>query len=46
MNNGRLMSMLVGGDEQGRTLEWLLGLQIHIGPPMKIQFKNLLFKNL
>ena len=40
------MSGLVDEDEQGRALEGLLGLQIHVGPPMKLQFKNLLFKKL
>ncbi|GEM_PF-182136 len=44
--NGHVMSGLVDEDEQGRTMEGLLGLQIHVGPPMKIQFRNLLFKKL
>jgi len=44
--NGHVMSGLLDEDEQGRTLEGLLGLQIHVGPPMKVQFKNLLFKKL
>lgn len=42
--NGRLMSALVDDDEQGRALEGLLGLQIHAGPPMRIEFRNILFK--
>ena len=44
--NGHVMSALVDEQEQGRALEGLLGLQIHVGPPMKIQFRNLLFKTL
>src|SRR5262245_20693123 len=44
--NGHVMSALVDEDEQGRALEGLLGLQIHVGPPMKLQFRNLLFKRL
>jgi hypothetical protein len=46
MNNGHVMSMLVDEDEQSRALEELPGRQIHVGPPMKIQFKNLLLKKL
>ena len=44
--NGRVMSALVDEDEQGRALEGWLGLQIHAGPPMRIEFKNLWFKPL
>ena len=40
------MSTLVDEHEQGRAIEGLLALQIHVGPPMKLQFKNLLFKKL
>jgi len=44
--NGHVMSGLIDQDERGRATEGLLGLQIHVGEPMKIQFKNLLFKKL
>jgi hypothetical protein len=44
--NGHVMSGLIDEDEQGRALEGLLGLQIHMGPPMKVQFRNLLYKPL
>lgn len=44
--NGRVMSMLLDEDEQGRALEGLLGLQIHAGQPMRIEFKNAWFKPL
>lgn len=40
------MSGLVNEDEQGRAMEGVLGLQIHTGPPMTLQFRNLLFKKL
>ena len=36
----------LNADEQGRALDGLLALQIHVGQPMKMQFKNLLFKKL
>jgi putative heme-binding domain-containing protein len=44
--NGRVLSALVDEDEQGRASEGLLGLQIHAGPPMRIEFKNVRFKPL
>jgi putative heme-binding domain-containing protein len=44
--NGRVMSALIDEDEQGRAAEGLLGLQIHAGPPMRIEFRNLRFKPL
>lgn len=33
-------------DEKGRKLEGVLGMQVHVGPPMKIQFKDILLKRL
>lgn len=42
--NGRTMSAIVDEDEQGRAMDGLLGLQIHTGPPMKIEFRNVLFR--
>ena len=44
--NGRMMSGLVDDDEPGRAVEGLLGLQIHTGPPMRIEFRNIRFKDL
>ena len=44
--NGHVMSALVDEDEQGRAMEGVLGRQIHTGPPMKIEFRNLLMKKL
>jgi putative heme-binding domain-containing protein len=44
--NGRLMSAVIDEDEQGRALEGSLGLQIHSGQPMRIEFKNVWFKPL
>jgi 3-keto-disaccharide hydrolase len=44
--NGRVMSALIDEDEQGRALEGLLGLQIHSGQPMRIEFRNAWFKPL
>jgi hypothetical protein len=33
-------------DEKGRKLEGIMGMQVHVGPPMKIQFKDLFLKRL
>jgi hypothetical protein len=46
MVNGRVMSAVVDEDERGRAMEGLLGLQLHTGAPMKIEFKNLWYRKL
>jgi len=33
-------------DEKGRKLEGVLALQVHVGPAMKIQYKDIFLKNL
>ena len=33
-------------DPNGRALEGLIALQIHAGPPMLVEFKDILLKNL
>lgn len=44
--NGQLMSMVIDDDTANRALEGLLGIQIHVGPPMKIEVRNVWLKNL
>ena len=44
--NGRLMSMLIDDDAVNRKMEGLIGIQIHRGPPMKIEVRNIRIKNL
>lgn len=44
--NGHVMSMLVDDDPKNRALTGLLGFQIHTGPPMKIEFRNVYLKKL
>lgn len=44
--NGHVTAMLVDDDVKGRALKGLLGFQIHVGPPMKIEFKNIFLKTL
>jgi hypothetical protein len=33
-------------DTQGRKLEGVLGMQVHVGPPMKIRFRDMYLKDL
>lgn len=44
--NGRVMSMLVDDDTSGRKMSGLIGIQVHKGPPMKIEVRNIRIKNL
>jgi hypothetical protein len=44
--NGQLSSVVIDDDEKGRKLEGLIGFQIHVGPPMKVEFRNIYLKNL
>jgi hypothetical protein len=44
--NGRVMSMLIDDDQAGRKMDGLIGIQVHRGPPMKIEVKNIRLKKL
>jgi hypothetical protein len=44
--NGRIMSMVIDEDPKGRAMEGTLGLQLHVGPPMKVEYRNILMKKL
>jgi hypothetical protein len=44
--NGHVTAVLVDDDAKGRALKGLLGFQIHVGPPMKIEFRNIYMKTL
>lgn len=44
--NGRVMSMLIDDDKTGRKMDGLLGIQVHKGPAMKIEVKNIRLKKL
>jgi Domain of Unknown Function (DUF1080) len=44
--NGRVMSMCFDEDAKGRAMEGLLGLQLHVGPPMKVEYRNILLKQM
>ena len=44
--NGRLMSVVIDDDESKRTMEGLIGVQVHVGGPMKVQYRNFRLKEL
>jgi len=44
--NGHVTAFIVDDDAKGRALKGLLGFQIHVGPPMKIEFRNIFLKTL
>ena len=44
--NGKLFSSVTDDDEKYLKKEGLLGVQVHVGPPMKIEYKTILLKRL
>jgi Domain of Unknown Function (DUF1080) len=42
--NGQVMSVVVDDDAVRRKFDGLLGVQVHVGPPMKIEFRNIRMK--
>ena len=44
--NGVLMSDVTDNDEANRKLSGLLGVQVHVGPPMKVEYRNIRLKEL
>ena len=46
MVNGHLMCTVIDDDPAGRTSEGLIGVQVHVGGPMKVEYRNFRLKNL
>lgn len=44
--NGHATADLLDFDEEGRSLDGVLAVQVHVGPAMKIQFKDFKIKHL
>ena len=44
--NGQVTALFVDDDAAARSLEGLMGVQIHTGPPMKVEFRNIYLKSL
>lgn len=44
--NGHAMSVVLDEDPAARMAAGLIGVQVHVGPPMKIEYRNFLLKTL
>lgn len=44
--NGVLMSDVTDNDEANRKASGLLGVQVHVGPPMKVEYRDIRLKEL
>jgi hypothetical protein len=44
--NGAVTSMVVDDDTKNRSLGGLIGFQMHVGDPMKVEFRNIWLKKL
>ena len=44
--NGVLISEVVDEDTVNRRMKGLLGIQVHVGPPMQVKFRNIRLKEL
>jgi len=42
--NGRLMSEVIDNDPVAGQRRGLLGVQVHVGPPMKVEYRNILLR--
>jgi hypothetical protein len=42
--NGHVMTVVVDDDSANRKMDGLIGIQCHLGPPMKIEVKNIRLK--
>ena len=44
--NGKLMSDVIDNDKVNGTTSGFLGVQVHVGPPMKVEYRNIRIKEL
>jgi len=44
--NGHLMAQAVDDDPTGRAMGGLIGFQMHVGPPMKLEVRDIWLKNM
>ena len=42
--NGILMSEVIDNDKVNGKLSGLIGVQVHVGPPMKVEYRNIMLK--
>lgn len=44
--NGALMSEVIDNDLENRTMAGWFGVQVHVGPPMKIEYRNFRYREI
>jgi hypothetical protein len=44
MLNGRVTSVTIDDDAPNRPVDGLIGVQVHVGPPMKVEYRNIRLK--
>lgn len=44
--NGILISEVIDNDVVNRVMKGFIGVQVHVGPPMKVEYRNILLKKL
>ena len=44
--NGHVMSIVIDDDPNHRRFDGLIGVQVHVGPPMKVEYRNIRLKSL
>lgn len=44
--NGHVTAIFVDDDQANRSMKGLIGVQLHVGAPMKVEFRNIYLKNL
>ena len=43
--NEQLMSVVIDDDAPNRPADGLIGVQVHVGPPMKVEYRNIRLRN-
>jgi hypothetical protein len=44
MMNGQVMSVVIDDDAAQRPVDGQIGVQVHVGPPMKVEYRNIRLK--
>ena len=42
--NGRLMTVVINDDAANRPADGLIGMQVHVGGPMTVEYRNIRLK--
>lgn len=46
MINGHVMSVVIDDDKKNRVIKGYIGVQVHVGPPMKVEYRDIRLKEL